>query len=117
MRENIHRRDCCRVEKTSKTGFRVGLAIIADTLIVALPCAAQQFTNDDNRSLQLPTAPVYRPTQKSGTISTAARFWPVTWQLGKKVVFQINFSIPVGDAGTTRKLPGWQPAADLQYTV
>ncbi|MGA2202455.1 MAG: hypothetical protein ABSG40_10890 [Terriglobales bacterium] len=27
--------------------FRVGLAIIAGTLIVALPCMAQQLTNDE----------------------------------------------------------------------
>ena len=33
-------------KRPGRLGFRVGLAIITGTLIVALPCAAEQLTND-----------------------------------------------------------------------
>ena len=34
-------------KRTRRLVFRVGLAITAGTLIVALPCVAQQLTNDE----------------------------------------------------------------------
>ena len=34
-------------KRTRKQGFRVGLAVTAGILMFALPCAAQQLTNDE----------------------------------------------------------------------